>query len=168
MPRRTWPSNKQGGPVFRAAPFTITKTWEQPKCLSTDEWMKKMWSIHTMKYLPCFCSVSQLCLTLCDPMDCSMPGFPALHHLLELHQTHVHWVGEAIQPSYPLSSTYPPAFNLSQHQGLSFLVSRFLEWGGQSNGILLGLKKEWKSAICSNMDGPRDDHTKWSQSETER
>ena len=63
-------------------------------------------------------SVAQLCLTLCNPMDCSTPGFPVHHHLLELAQTHVHWVGDAIQPSYPLSSLSPPAFNLSQHQGL--------------------------------------------------
>ena len=66
----------------------------------------------------CCCSVAQLCLTLCDSMDCSMPGFPVLHHLLELTQTHVHLVGDAIQPSCPLSSPSPPAFNLSQHQGL--------------------------------------------------
>ena len=55
---------------------------------------------------------------LCDPMDCSPPGFPVLHHLPELSQTHIHWVGDAIQPSCPLSSPSPPAFNLSQHQGL--------------------------------------------------
>ena len=70
-----------------------------------------------------FSSVTQSCLILCDPMDCSMSGFPVLHHLLESAQTHVHWVGDAIQPSYPLSSPYPPAFNLSQHQGLFKWVS---------------------------------------------
>ena len=56
-------------------------------------------------------------------MDCSTPGFPVHHQLLELSQTHVHWVGDAIQPSYPLSSPSPPAFNLSQHQGLFQWVS---------------------------------------------
>ena len=56
----------------------------------------------------CFCSVIQLCPTCCDPMDCSTPGFPVLHHLLELAQTHVHWVRDAIQPSHPLSS---PSFS---------------------------------------------------------
>ena len=56
--------------------------------------------------------------TLCDPMDCSMPGLPVHQQLLELTQTHVHWVGDPIQPSPPLSSPSPPAFNLSQHQGL--------------------------------------------------
>ena len=61
------------------------------------------------------CSVTQSCLTLCDPMDCSKPGFLVLHHLLELAHTHVHWVSDAIQPSCPLSSPSPPAFNLPQH-----------------------------------------------------
>ena len=65
-----------------------------------------------------FSSAPQSCLTLCDAMDCSMPGFPVLHQLPELAQTHVHWVGDAIQPSHPLLSSSPPAFNLSQHQGL--------------------------------------------------
>ena len=60
------------------------------------------------------CLVAQLCLTLCDPVDCSMPGFPILHYLLEFDQTHVHWVSDAIQPSHPLSPS-SPAFNLSQH-----------------------------------------------------
>ena len=63
------------------------------------------------------CSVARLCLILCDPMGCSMPGFPVHHQLLELAQTHVR-VRDAIQPSHPLSFPSPPAFNLSQHQGL--------------------------------------------------
>ena len=63
-----------------------------------------------------FSSVAQSCLTLCDPMDCSTPSFPVHHQLLELAQTHVRQVGDAIQPSHPLSSS--PAFSLSQHQGL--------------------------------------------------
>ena len=58
-----------------------------------------------------------------DPMDCSRPGLPVHHQLLEFTQTHVHWVGDAIQPSHPLPSTSPPAFNLSQHQGLFQWVS---------------------------------------------
>ena len=65
------------------------------------------------------CSVAQLCLTLCDPMDCSTPGFPVHHPPPEPTQTHVHRVGDAIQPSHPLSSPSPPAFNLSQHQVFS-------------------------------------------------
>ena len=60
---------------------------------------------------------------LCDPIDCSKPGFPVLHHLLEFAQTHVHWVSDAIQPSHPLSPPSPSALNLSQHQGLFQWVS---------------------------------------------
>ena len=63
-------------------------------------------------------SVAQLCPTLCNPMDCRTPGFPVHHQLLEFTQTHVHRASDAIQPSHPLSSLSPPAFNLSQHQGL--------------------------------------------------
>ena len=63
-------------------------------------------------------SVAQSCPALCTPMDCSTPGFPAHHQLPELTQIHVHRVGDAIQPSHPLSSPSPPALNLSQHQGL--------------------------------------------------
>ena len=70
-----------------------------------------------------FSSVAQSCLTLCDPMDCSMPGLPVHRHLPESTQTHVHWVSDAIQPSHPLSSPSPPAFNLSQHRGLFQWVS---------------------------------------------
>ena len=70
-----------------------------------------------------YCSVCQSCLTLCYPMDCSMPGFPVLHHLLELAQIYVHQVNDAIQTSHPLSSASPPAFNLSYHQGLFKWVS---------------------------------------------
>ena len=65
-----------------------------------------------------FSSVAQLCLTLCDPMDCSTPGLPVHHQLLEFTQTHVHQVGDAIQPSHSLLSPSPPAPNPSQHQGL--------------------------------------------------
>ena len=70
-----------------------------------------------------FSSVTQSCLTLCDPMNCSMPGFPVHHQYPEFTQTHVHWVGDAIQPSHPLSSCSPPALNLSQHHGLFKWVS---------------------------------------------
>ena len=65
----------------------------------------------------CRCSVSKLCPTLCDHVNCSTPGFPELHYLLEFAQTHVHWVNDAIQPFHLLSSP-SPAFSLSQHQGL--------------------------------------------------
>ena len=63
----------------------------------------------------CCCSVTKLYPTLCDPMDCSTPGLPVHHQLPEFTQTHVHRVGDAIQPSHPLLSPSPPAFNLFQH-----------------------------------------------------
>ena len=68
-------------------------------------------------------SVTQSCPILCSLMDCSTPGLPVHHQFPEFTQTHVHWVGDAIQPSCPLSSPSPPAFNLPQHQGLSQGVS---------------------------------------------
>ena len=86
------------------------------------------------KIISCRCSVTQSCLTLCDPMDCSTPGFPVHHQLPDLAQTHVHQVGDAIQPSHPLSSPSLPALNLYQHQGLfqwvtsSHQVAKILEF----------------------------------------
>ena len=79
------------------------------------------------------CSVAKSCPALCDPMDCSTPGFPVLHHLLEFVQTHVHWVGDAVQPSRPLSR--PSAFNLSQHQDL-------FQWVGSLRLYMIQLKCE--------------------------
>ena len=70
-----------------------------------------------------FSSVTQSCPTLCDPINCSMPGLPVHHQLREFTQTHVHWVSDAIQPSHPLSSPSPTVLNLSQHQGLFIWVS---------------------------------------------
>ena len=81
-----------------------------------------------------YCSVAQSCPTLWDPVDSSMPDLPILHHLLEIAQTHGHWVGDAIQPSRPLSSPSPSAFNLSQHQGFFQWISSFTS-GGQSIGV---------------------------------
>ena len=74
-------------------------------------------SYHKVKKLQSS-SVAQSCLTLCNLMDCSMPGFPVHNQLLELAQIYVHRISDAIQPSHPLSSPYPPAFNISQHLGL--------------------------------------------------
>ena len=68
--------------------------------------------------VPKFSSVAQSCPTLCDPMNCSTPGLPVHHQLLEFTQTHVRRVGDAIQPSHPLSFPSPPAPSISQHQGL--------------------------------------------------
>ena len=89
----------------------------------------KLSNLHTIQ----FSSVAQSCSTLCDPMNCSMPGLPVLHHLPEFTQTHVHRVDDAIQPSHPLLSPSPPAPNSSQHQ--SFPMSQLFAWGGQSTGV---------------------------------
>ena len=70
----------------------------------------------------------QSCLTLCDPMNRSMPGLPVHYQLLEFTQTHVHWVSDAFQPSHPLSSPSPPNLNLSQHQGLFKWVTLRIRW----------------------------------------
>ena len=84
----------------------------------------KMWSTRLGKeHAAQFSLVSQWCLTLCDPMNCSTLGFPVHHQLPKLAQAHVHWVSDAIPRSHPLSSPSPPAFNLSQHQGFSQWVS---------------------------------------------
>ena len=81
----------------------------------------------------CCCSVIKSCLNLCDPTYHSTTGFPVLHHLQELAQTHVHCVSDAIQPSYPLSSPSPPAFNPSQHQCL-------FQWASYLHQVAKGLE----------------------------
>ena len=83
-----------------------------------------------------FSSVTQSCPTLCDPMDCSMPGFPVHYYFLEFAQTHAHWVGDAIQPSHPLAPPFPPAFSLSQHQGL-------FQW----SALCIGWPKYWSFSV---------------------
>ena len=91
--------------------------------------MGLLWGFNSLTHMKCalhvvqFSSVAQSCPTLCDTMDCSMPGFPVHHHVLELAQMHVHWVSDAIQPSHPLLSPCPPALNLSKHQGLFQWIS---------------------------------------------
>ena len=90
-----------------------------------------------------YSSVAQSCPTLCNPMDCSMPGLPVHHQLPEFTQTHVHRVGDAIQPSHPLSSPSPPAFNFPQNQGLfrwvssSHQVAKVLEFQCQHQSYYL-------------------------------
>ena len=87
-----------------------------------DEWIKKTYIytyIHTYIYSSVqFSSVAQSCPTLCDPTNPSTPGLPVHHQLPEFTQTHVHWVSDAIQPSHPLSSPFPPVPNPCQHQSL--------------------------------------------------
>ena len=81
-----------------------------------------------------FSSFAQSCPILCDPLNHSTPGLPVHHQLPEFTQTHLHRVGDAIQPSHPLSSPSPPALNPSQHQ--SFPMSQLFTWGGPSTGVV--------------------------------
>ena len=102
-------------------------------------------------------SDAQSCLTLGDPTDCSMPGFPVLHHLPEFAETHVHQVGEAIQPSHPLSSPFPPVLNLSQHQGLFQWVAKVLDFQLQHHSFQ---RNPWVYLLQNGLVGspcsPRD------------
>ena len=109
--------DNKGWGGWMASPTGWTWVWAS----SGSWWWRK--KITEVKSHVQFSSVAQLCSTLCDPMDCSRPGFPVHHQLLEPAQTPVHWVGHAIQPSHSLSSSSPPVFNLSQLQGLFQWVS---------------------------------------------
>ena len=91
-------------------------------------------------------SVTQSRPALCNPMDCSTSGFPGLHQVLEFTQTHVHRVSDAIQPSHPLSSPSPPAFNISQHQGLS-------QWVGSSHQVAKVLEFSFSISPSSEYSG---------------
>ena len=106
--------------------------------LELINWVHTMGSLHICEDMCihihkrfCCCSVAKSCLTLCDSMNWSKPGFPVFNYLLEFAQTHVHWVDNAIQPSHPLLPPSPPALNLSQHQ--SFPMNwLFTSWLGNS------------------------------------
>ena len=120
-----------------------TATWAWTSCLAPlvlsvlifeDKYLRtRLLRWHSGKEATCQCSRlkssvqcssgAQLCLTLCNPIHCSIPGLPVHHQLPEFTQTHVHWVSDAIQPSHPLLSPSPPALNLSKHQGLFKQVS---------------------------------------------
>ena len=109
----------------------------------------------------CCCSVTKSYLTLCDSMDCSTPGFPVLHYFPESAQTHVHWVGDAIQPCYPLSSPSPPVFHLPHHQDLyqwvssSYQMAKLLELQHQSFQLIFrtDFLSDW---LVGSSCSPRD------------
>ena len=98
------------------------------------------------RFCCCCCSVTHLRMILCDPMDWGTPVFPVLHHLPELAQTCVHWVSDAIQPSCLLSSPSPPAFNLSQQQGL-------FRWCCSSAQVAKVLELHSASVLPMNIQG---------------
>ena len=143
------PGIKPKSPVFTGG-FLTAEPPGKPQCSHILEILQIQFQATTIKrvirmsqfpnacktcvYTIQFSSVTQLCLTLYDPMDCSTPGFPIHHQLSGFTQTHVHWVGDANTPSHPLLSPSSPTFNLSQHQGV-FPVSQFFSSGGQSTGV---------------------------------
>ena len=105
-------------PFLHHDPWTLhTITWNNHRSPNLFDWCPETYISAQ------FSSVTQSYPILCNPMDCSTPGLPVHHQLPEFTQTHIHWVGNAIQPSHPLSSSSPPAFNLSQHQDLFKWVS---------------------------------------------
>ena len=115
-------------------PDEVENSWASKKCPSVAFqvfWSADWVSVPRKSQISCKCpfvveSVSHV--WPCDPMDCSTPGSPVLHCLLELAQIHVHWVSHAIQPSHPLLPSSPPALNLSEHQGL-------FQWVGSSHHV---------------------------------
>ena len=109
-----------------------------------------------------FSSVTQLCLTLYDPMDCNMLGFPVHHQLLELAQSHVHWVSDTIQPLHSLSSP-SPSFSLSQHQSLFQWVSsshQVTKYWSFNFSIMLPMNiQDWfPLRLVGSPCNPRDSH----------
>ena len=111
-------------------PFATWEAWDTVRRININFFGKPLECFEQERCLIWFincCSVAKLYLTLCDPMNCSTPGFP-LHYFMEFAQSHIHWVGDAIQPSHPLSSPSSPVFNLFQHQG-------FFQWVSSSRQV---------------------------------
>ena len=101
----------------------------------------------------CLLFSRSVCLTLCNPMGCSMPGFPVLYHLLELAQTHVHCVSDAIQPPHPLSSPSPPAFNLPSFRVFSDKSVLRIRWPEYwSFSFSISSSNEYSGLISFRMD----------------
>ena len=108
---------------------------------------------YRLKSIEDISSVTQSCPTHWDPMDCSTPGLPVHHQLLEFTQTHVHWIGDAIQPPHPVLSPSPPAFNLSQHQGLSNESLLCIRWPKYwSFSFNISPSNEYSGLISFRMD----------------
>ena len=121
-------------PVLAGGFFPTSATWEVPVVVQ-------------------FSSVTQSCSTLWNPMNCSTLGLPIQHQLPEPTQTHVHWVSGAIQPSHPLSSPSPLAFDLSQHQGLFKWVGSLHQWPKYwSFSFSISPSNEYSGLISFRMD----------------
>ena len=122
-------SHRSGKGQFSFQPPFMTISFMIPSLIWLSISVLSLHQVHTYIVEQILCNISQFssvvqsCPTLCDPMDSSTPGLPVHHQLPESTQIHVHWIGDAIQPSHPLSSPCPPAFNISRHQGLFKWVS---------------------------------------------
>ena len=108
-------------------------------------WAPRFMTPHLLLVIPALFNIMEPVIVqllshvwLSDPMDCTTPGFPVLHHLLDFSQTHIHWLDDAIQSFHPLSPPFPPAFNLSQHQGL-------FQWVGSSHQVAKVLELQHQS-----------------------
>ena len=104
--------------MFKSNKYTDTNLLKSTLICNTTHlaFKTKMIQINQVVTVHCCCSVTQLCPTLCDPMDCSTPGLSVHHHLLKFTQVHVQCTGDAIQPSHPLMPRSPSGLNLSLHQ----------------------------------------------------
>ena len=116
--------------------------WKNETKLDKWSWRLYLW----IWRLCCCCSVTKLCPTLCDPMGCSMPGLPVLHGLSEFAQTHVHWVGDAIQPSHPQPPPSPAALNLSEYQSL-FHCIRWPKFGASASASVFPMNTQGWSPL---------------------
>ena len=129
--------------------YLILASWLHPLQF---HWVKHLWRFVYFSQSHQFSSVAQSCLTLGNPIDCTMPGFPVHHQLPELTQTHVHWVSDTTQSSHPLLSP-PSAFNLSQHQGLFQWVGFWIRWPKYwSFSFNIRLSSEYSGLISFRMD----------------
>ena len=130
-----WPSLLSGK---RQIWYTVINIQGTPKLYGLRKEYKGCFCLYIflyiMKIFACVCSVAQSCPTLCNLMNCSMPGLPVHHQLLEFTQTHVLWVGDTIQPSHPLSSPSPTSPQSFPASG-SFQMSQLFTSGGQSIGV---------------------------------
>ena len=141
----SWPMDGTPSPALAGGFFIAKSLGNSPLDIglshkfNCQQWVQ-FWNLHRKIFIfyhwwllklsiyyhyPSCCSVAKSCPTLCNPIDCCMPGLPVFHCLLGFAQTHVHWVDDAIQPSYPLLTPSPPALNLSQHQGKSCVCFAF-------------------------------------------
>ena len=127
MEQRALPEEMENGFFHHLPALIIASASPGHRLEKTSEAWCRLWERVKNIGQTC-CSVAQSCLTLCYSMDCSMPGFPVLPDLLEFSQTHVHWVSDIIQPSCPLSSPSPPAFNLSRIRVFSNESTLHIRW----------------------------------------